>query len=371
MVADLRRLRAESGGVAFAEIAARIRDNRRRKSGSDDATGPARTTIYDAFRPGRSRLDGRLVGEIVEALGVPSEAVPSWVERANRALPSNLSFELEEPKHTPNDPSVGQTADVDAAEATGPADPTATAQQAELLRRSAAPPPSLHSSSSPPSSPPAARRAVSWGVVLGVMAVSILINLSGHYVVAAFRLPLFLDMIGTAITAIAIGPWAGVVVAVVSNAGGVWLSGPPSLFFSLVNVAGALVWGYGARRFRLASTIPRYFLLNVIVAVCCSAVAVPIILLLFHGGTGHAGENVVWTLQLLGQPQGLAVLSSNLVASVTDKLISGFVALVAVACIAQWWSLPSLDGSGRGEGALVDLTRAPFDPAAESPRSSR
>ena len=61
---------------------------------------------------------------------------------------------------------------------------------------------------------------------------------------------------------------------------------------------------------------------------------------MFHGGTGHAAENVVWTLQMLGQPQSLAVLSSNLVASVTDKLICGFVALAAIAFIAQRWTIP-------------------------------
>lgn len=355
VVADLRRLRAASGGVTFAEIALRIQENRRRKGGPDVPPGPARTTVYDAFRPGRARLDSRLVGEIVEALEVPVESVPRWVERASAARPSSSDLGLDEAKpalesapavraehieSVPDRPVVPRGPNLDV---TG---------QTELPGQA-----DEHTQG--------AKRPFTWGLVLGVMALSILINLFGHFVVAAFRLPLFFDMVGTAITAIAIGPWAGVIVAVASNTGGVWLSGPQSLFFSLVNITGALVWGYGARRFRMASSIPRFFLLNIIVAVCCSAVAVPIILILFHGGTGHAAENVVWTLQMLGQPQGLAVLSSNLVASVTDKLICGFVALAVIAFIAQRWTIPWLNGGG-GEGAdLVDLSKGPFESRAD------
>ena len=344
VVADLRRLRAASGGVAFAEIALRIQENRRREDGPDAPSGPGRTTIYDAFRPGRARLDSRLIGEIVEALGVPEESVPRWVERASAALPSSANFALDDAAPTP---ALASGDDIESVESEPDQRVAATGRQPDGRAQI-----ELMEFSEPPEHvdehPKGTKRPFSWGLVLGVMALSILINLFGHYIVAAFRLPLFFDMIGTAITAIAIGPWAGVIVAVASNTGGVWLSGPPPLFFSLFNITGALVWGYGARRFRMASTIPRFFLLNVIVAVCCSAVAVPIILLMFHGGTGHAAENVVWTLQMLGQPQSLAVLSSNLVASVTDKLICGFVALAAIAFIAQRWTIAWIDGGGAG-----------------------
>ncbi|WP_282859659.1 hypothetical protein [Pseudoclavibacter helvolus] len=315
VVADLRRLRAASGGVAFAEIALRIQENRRCEDGPDAPSGPGRTTIYDAFRPGRARLDSRLIGEIVEALGVPEESVPRWVERASAALPSSANFALDDAAPTP---ALASGDDIESVESEPDQRVAATGRQPDGRAQI-----ELMEFSEPPEHvdehPKGTKRPFSWGLVLGVMALSILINLFGHYIVAAFRLPLFFDMIGTAITDIAIGPWAGV-----------------------------------------------------IVAVCCSAVAVPIILLMFHGGTGHAAENVVWTLQMLGQPQSLAVLSSNLVASVADKLICGFVALAAIAFIAQRWTIPWIDGGGAGGANLVDLSRGPFESGAdESRRTTR
>ncbi|KAB1637736.1 ECF transporter S component [Pseudoclavibacter terrae] len=325
VVADLRRLRAESGGMPFAEIASRIQANRR--SVGSDATGPARTTVFEAFRPGRSRLDARLIGEIVEVLGAPPATVPEWVARAGYAIPSAHAKAATKGTRT------------DGADAT-PAEPAESQPASEQL---SGPTPVVSTAPAMQASGDARpRRQLGPRQIILIMTASILLNLAGHLAVSYLRLPLFFDMIGTAVTAIVVGPWAGVLVAIVTNTGGVWLSGPHSIWFSLVNVAGALVWGYGARRFGMASTLPRYFLLTILVALSCSAVAVPILLGLFHGGVGHAGESIVWTLQMLGQPQGLAVLGSNLVNSLADKLITGFVALVAVASIAARWVVPGI-----------------------------
>ena len=116
-------------------------------------------------------------------------------------------------------------------------------------------------------------------------------------------------MTGTAIAAMALGPCWGALVGGVTNLLGVASSGPASLPFGLVNVAGALVWGYGVRRFGLGRTLPRFFSLNLLVALVCSAVAVPILLLLFSGSTGHGQDGI-----------GATILE-----------LSGFVALVAIA----------------------------------------
>lgn len=325
VVADLRRLRAESGSMPFAEIASRIQANRR--SAGSDASGPARTTVFEAFRPGRSRLDARLIGEIVEVLGAPPATIPEWVARAGGAIASahaELAVQgtrAEGPDAVPAETEESQPASEQLSGrplAVGTAPGTQTASDART------------------------RRQLGPRQIILIISASILLNLAGHLIVNFLRLPLFFDMIGTAVTAIVVGPWAGVAVAIVTNTGGVWLSGPHSIWFSLVNLVGALVWGYGARRFGMASTLPRYFILTILVALSCSAVAVPLLLSLFHGGVGHTGESIVWTLQMLGQPQGLAVLGSNLVNSLADKLITGFVALVAVSSIAARWVIPGI-----------------------------
>lgn len=325
VVADLRRLRAESGSMPFAEIASRIQANRR--SAGSDASGPARTTVFEAFRPGRSRLDARLIGEIVEVLGAPPATIPEWVARAGSAIPSahaELAVQGTRAEGSDAVPAEAEESQPAGEQLSGRPLAVGTAPVTQT------------------SSDARTRRQLGPRQIILIISASILLNLAGHLIVNFLRLPLFFDMIGTAVTAIVVGPWAGVAVAIVTNTGGVWLSGPHSIWFSLVNLVGALVWGYGARRFGMASTLPRYFILTILVALSCSAVAVPLLLSLFHGGVGHAGESIVWTLQMLGQPQGLAVLGSNLVNSLADKLITGFVALVAVSSIAARWVIPGI-----------------------------
>ncbi len=180
-------------------------------------------------------------------------------------------------------------------------------------------------------------------------------NLAGNAFHELLRLPIFLDMVGTAIAAIVLGPWWGALVGALSNTAGVTTSGAASLPFALVNVVGALVWGYGVRRLGLGRTLPRFFALGLLVAVACSAVAVPLLLLLFDGSTGHGQDGITATLRDLTGSTALAAAGSNLVVSVGDKLISSFVALVAIA------ALPAALGARQWLGLLPSEPDAPTE----------
>ncbi|WP_288871516.1 tetratricopeptide repeat protein [uncultured Microbacterium sp.] len=78
LTAGLGRLRVAAGTPSYAEIARRIGDLR-------DGDEPAKVTVYDCFRPGRRRVDVRLVGDIVRALGGSPEHAETW-RAAARAL---------------------------------------------------------------------------------------------------------------------------------------------------------------------------------------------------------------------------------------------------------------------------------------------
>lgn len=71
----LGRMRADAGSPSYAEIARRI--GRLRREGE-----PAKVTVYDCFRPGRRRVDDRLVGDIVRALGGEEADAERWRETA-------------------------------------------------------------------------------------------------------------------------------------------------------------------------------------------------------------------------------------------------------------------------------------------------
>ncbi len=66
----LRALRVWAGQPSFAEIVDRLRHHRARRGASPAVQRVSRTTVYDCFRSGRSRLDVDLLVDVVEALGV-------------------------------------------------------------------------------------------------------------------------------------------------------------------------------------------------------------------------------------------------------------------------------------------------------------
>jgi len=172
-------------------------------------------------------------------------------------------------------------------------------------------------------------------LIVTLIPVSVALNIVGGYIASALRLPVYLDMIGTAISAIVLGPWWGALVGVLTNTGSALISGPVSLPFALVNVVGALLWGYGVRSWKLGRTIPRFFLLNVIVAIACTIVAAPIIVLVFGGATGNAADALTGTFLAVGQNLVGSVFSSNILTSLADKIIGGFVALAIIEALPK------------------------------------
>ncbi|MBP1327190.1 energy-coupling factor transport system substrate-specific component [Leucobacter exalbidus] len=180
---------------------------------------------------------------------------------------------------------------------------------------------------------------LSWGTVVWVMIAAVLINRIGRELNVHFGLSLFLDMIGTCIAAIVLGPWYGAAVAVASQGLALFTYFDSGIFFGLVNVTGALVWGYGIRYFKMGSDFCRFALLGVAAALACSAVGVPINLIL----TGLSSEEatVFDALQSLGPAFAVALLSENVITSVIDKLLASFLALAAFVYLHRTMQFPA------------------------------
>lgn len=171
--------------------------------------------------------------------------------------------------------------------------------------------------------------------VVTLVPVAAALNIVGGYINGLLHLPIFLDMIGTGVVAIVLGPWWGALVGVITNTGSAFLTGPIGLPFALCNVVGALVWGYGVRSFGMGRTIPRFFILNLIVAVAVSLTAVPIYVFVFGGATGHFSDLMTAAFLAMGQNLLVSVFSSNILVSLADKIISGFVALAIIEALPE------------------------------------
>lgn len=169
--------------------------------------------------------------------------------------------------------------------------------------------------------------------VITLVPVAAALNIVGGTINGALKLPTFLDMIGTAVAAIVLGPWWGALVGVITNLGGSLINGPIGIPFALCNVAGGLVWGYGIRSLSMGSSLPKYFLLNVIVALVVSAVAAPIVIFVYGGATGHSSDAITAAFAHAGQNLITSVFASNILVSLADKIIAGFVALSIIAAL--------------------------------------
>jgi len=186
--------------------------------------------------------------------------------------------------------------------------------------------------------------------VVALVPVAVALNIVGGQINTILHLPTFLDMIGTAVVAIVLGPWWGALVGAMTNLVSSFISGPIGLPFAVVNVAGALVWGYTVR-WGWGKKFWSFGLINVGVGIVCSIFAVPIYVFVFGGATGHFSDMMTAAFLAMGQNLIVSVFSSNILVSLADKIISGFVALAIIEALpenlTQGLELPKSEGMGK------------------------
>jgi energy-coupling factor transport system substrate-specific component len=286
LVAALHRLRVEAGTPSYDELASRITRRRESQGLAPAAARVARSTVYDAFRPGRTRINVDLLADLVASLDENEAAVAEWRLRCM------------------------------------------SARLVQAPRRVDAPTFPLVSHSLSPSAGPIIRALV--------MLAALGLNLFGNAASSRVNAPLFLDMIGTAIVAIAFGPWFGSAVAVSTNLLAGVSNTPYALPFMAVNVVGALVWGYGVRAWGLGRTPLRFFSLNVIAALACTLTAAPILALnVSRMITDAAPGGLFAALERPGVGFWAAAIASNLTVSLGDKLVAGYLGLGVVLVLAR------------------------------------
>ena len=78
LVAELQLLRLNAGDVSYSQIADRVRELRQNRGETGSAAFVGRTTIYDAFQPGRHRISPDLIADIASALGEDAESAARW-----------------------------------------------------------------------------------------------------------------------------------------------------------------------------------------------------------------------------------------------------------------------------------------------------
>lgn len=204
--------------------------------------------------------------------------------------------------------------------------------------------------------------AARWGdlpatLVMTLVPLAVAVNFVANSAAGMLRLPIYLDTIGTVLAAVLLGPWWGALAGALTNVVGVVPSGVSNLLFAPVNVAAALLWGYGIRSLGLGRSTVLFFLVAVIVGLVTGILATPIVLFLYGGATGHPSDLITAALASFGLER--ATLTSSVLSSIADKVVSAYIALALIAAlpaaVAARATLPEQPGIRRMLVALAGI----------------
>ena len=169
---------------------------------------------------------------------------------------------------------------------------------------------------------------------LALIVIAVAINMIGGQLISMLKLPVFLDSIGTLISAVLLGPLIGMLTGLITNL--IWglLTDPIAAAFAPVAMVIGLVAGWLAKAgwFR---TLPKVILSGVVITLAVTVVAVPIRPALFAGVTGSgAGLLVAW-MHSMGQElvgfEALEGLGANLV----DKILTAVIVWILLRQLPQ------------------------------------
>jgi len=192
----------------------------------------------------------------------------------------------------------------------------------------------------------AARVPVAYVAVL-VPAMGAL-NIVGGWINSTLKLPVFLDMIGTMVASVALGPWWGALTGIITNTAASFVISPTMIPFALCNVVGALVWGYGIRNFGLGRSAGRLVIVGIICGILVQLMASPIVVFVFGGATGHSSDALVAAFAAAGNSLIASSLLAGITGSIADKMIATFVGLAILRALPPALTagveLPKADG---------------------------
>lgn len=159
---------------------------------------------------------------------------------------------------------------------------------------------------------------------LALIVISIAINMIGGQLISLLKLPIFLDSIGTLMSAVLLGPFIGMLTGLLTNLLWGLLTDPIAAAFAPVAMVIGLVAGWLARLgwFR---TLPKVIVSGIIITLAVTVVAVPLRTALFGGVTGSGADLFVAWMHSMGQDLLESVAITVLGANLVDKILTAIV----------------------------------------------
>ncbi|MCW7552301.1 hypothetical protein NX722_06485 [Endozoicomonas gorgoniicola] len=159
-------------------------------------------------------------------------------------------------------------------------------------------------------------------LILVPMAVAI--NMALGQVASSLQLPIFLDSLGTILTAILGGPLLAMITGGLTNLMWGLLGAPTVIFFTPVAMMIGLTAGLLAQRGGFRNPV-RAAISGVLISIALAFIAVPIRTYVFGGVTGSGIDFLTGYLMMTGRELFSAVLVSVITGNIADKVISAVV----------------------------------------------
>lgn len=144
---------------------------------------------------------------------------------------------------------------------------------------------------------------------------AVAVNIVLGIATSALKLPLYLDTLGTVLTAILIGPLPGAIVGALTNIITGFIYSVRDIPFLLVNVTVALIVGFVAKRFKF--TYVTAFITGLILSIVCPLIGTPIGIAIYGGLTGTASDVIVMLLRSTGS----SIFAASFIAKIGNNLV--------------------------------------------------
>lgn len=169
---------------------------------------------------------------------------------------------------------------------------------------------------------------------LALIVISIAINMIGGQLISMLKLPIFLDSIGTIISAVLLGPLVGMITGLLTNLLWGLLTDPVAAAFAPVAMVIGLVAGWLARAgwFR---TLPKVLFSGIVITAAVTLIAVPLRTALFGGVTGSGADLFVAWMHAMGQNLIESVAYAVFGANLADKILTVVVVWILLRRLPQ------------------------------------
>lgn len=167
---------------------------------------------------------------------------------------------------------------------------------------------------------------------VSLIAVAVALNWVGGAVTNMLRIPLWLDMGGTAMIAMLFGPWWGCLAGLLTNIVLFLLVSPIYLPYAVINMVGGIIIGYGAI-LGWTKTWPKFFALSFFEAIVSTTIDVPITVYMFGGMTGNPADILNAMMIDLSGDILIGTYLSNILESLVDKPLGNLEGLAVLAAL--------------------------------------